>query len=295
MRKCIVLLAMAGLGACAAQRIGPDMGTVPPADVGSSAAAPAPVQLPALSPASRPQREIERMSAAEIARWVVPAEASSFASIELIPARWGGLHYAILWQAPRAAGAGTCEISGTAIWFQTVDESKLTYQERLNPPLRPYQISPERRWKVVGSTVAGSMPSAAECEAAAPHWRWPSGPSAAALFEAANLLEQAQLQAAAKRARYAYRCTQWHHPEGAETSVERSCPTGTIQKFTPLGMQSVKQVQCTGLLAAVTRGRCWEMDYELREGDGHFYYTVQLGGAGRPDAVWIKQYLPPPH
>ena len=296
MRKWTFLLAAVGLGACAAQQTEPEAAADPPAEIGPAAVAPAPTPLPALSPASRRQRDIEGMSAADFARWVLPAEAGLFAKLELTPSRWGQLGYAILWQAPRAAGpAATCEISGTGIWLQVVDENKLGDQERLNPPLRPYQISPERRWKVIGRTVGGSRPSAAECDAAAPHSQWPAGPSAAGLFEAANLLEQAQLQAQAKRARYAYRCTQWHYPEGAETSVERPCATGTIQKFTPLRMRSAKQVQCIGLLAAARRGRCWELDYELREGEGFFYYTVRVGGAGRPEAVWIAQYVPPPH
>jgi hypothetical protein len=249
-----------------------------------------------LSQPSRKQREIEAMSAAELARWVLPMEAARFRTAEIVPSRWGRLQYGILWESPRPAGlAGMCEIEGVGIGFTIMDEHRLTPQESTDPPIRPTQVYPERRWKVTGSTTNQAMPSAAECAADRPHWQWLRGPSAAAIYEATNLLEQAQRQARDRRVSFAYRCTQRHHDEAVPTWVERPCPSGTIQKFTPQKASSVKQVECTGALASVRQGRCWELDYQVQENEGHYNYWVRVGGVGRPQAVWIEQYVLPPH
>jgi hypothetical protein len=265
-----------------------------PAAIGVTAAA-SPKPLPICTPA-RKQRAIEAMSAAELARWVLPVEAARFATAELVPSRWGRLHYGVLWEPPRPAGlAGMCEIEGLGIGFAIVDEHRLTPQEFTDPPLRPSQVYPEWRWKVTGSTTNGTVPSAAECAAERPYWQWLRGPSAAAIYEAANLIEQAQRQARDRRVSFAYRCTQWLRDEAGPAGVQRPCPSGTIQKFTSQWLQSVKQIECAGPLASARQGRCWELDYVIQENEGHYNYSVRVGGAGRPKAVWIEQYLLPPH
>jgi hypothetical protein len=294
MRVLPVLLLGALLAGCAATQIAAPVAPEQSATI-AAAAAPSPKPLPAISPPFRKQREIEAMSAAELAKWVLPMEAARFATAELVPSRWGRLQYGILWESPRQAGlAGMCEIDGVGIGFTIVNEQRLAPQDFTDPPSRPHQVSPERRWKVIGSTLNQAMPSAAQCAADRPHWRWLPGPSAAAIYEATNLLEQAQRQARDKRVSYAYRCTQRPQDE-VSAGVERPCPSGTMQKFAPQGAQSVKQVDCAGPLASARKGRCWELDYQVQQGDGYYTYWVRVGGAGRLQAVWIEQYLMPPH
>lgn len=294
-RTFAALIAPGTIVACTTVAPGPDVMLEPPRAIAGERVPPKPAPLPSLSTPYRTQRAVQVMSLSEFANWVLPGGTARFAKLELVPHRWGRLTYGILWEAPRPAGfRGMCEINGTGIGFQIVNENNLSPEETVDPPLRPYGKFAERRWKVIGSTT-GPHPTTAECGAAAPHWQWLSGPSPEAIHQAASLVERAQSEARQRRARYAYRCTQWHYEEAAETSTRRSCPSGTIQRFTPSLIHSVKQVECTGPLSAAARGRCWELDYQFSEGDNYYYYWVRVGGAGRPQAVWIEQYVPPPH
>ena len=115
MRAVPTLLALSLLGACAS--------AVPTAGGPSTASAsqaaftldprPEPIPLPMLAPATRTNREIERMESAALARWILPAQANEIAAVEIYPARWGVITSAFLWRAPRPAGPrGVCEGDG---------------------------------------------------------------------------------------------------------------------------------------------------------------------------------------
>lgn len=252
--------------------------------------------LPRLEPIERSQRDIETLAAAELIRWIVPLETARLVESEVIPSRWGRLRHLGLWEAPMPAGPpNLCVVTGLIVTLET-DENKLTPQQSIDPPLRPAEISPARRWRVVGSTLSeGPQPTQATCASAKPYYQWPETTSGAALFEAANLVEQAQVEARRRRASYSYRCVQTFYDEGASDLSRRYCPTGFIQKLTPDRIRRVDEATCATDLPPVKGGRCWKLDYELREGDGYFYYTVLVGGTSRPQALFIEQYIPPPH
>lgn len=252
--------------------------------------------LPPLQPPERSQRQIETMGGAELVRWIAPGEAGRLAEAEVIASRWGRLRHVGLWESPKPAGPpGLCVATGLIVTLAT-DKNRLTPEQSVDPPLRPSEMSPVRRWRIAGSTLSDApRPTPEECGTARPIYQWPETPNGAALFQAAHLIEQAQIQARQGRWSYSYRCRQAFYEEGRSDLSTRPCPSGFIQNFISDRIRRVDEADCATTLPEVRGGRCWKLDYELRDRDGYFNYTATVGGASRPKAVIIEQYIPPPH
>jgi hypothetical protein len=283
------------VGACATQSDNPVSPSVRSASdaafTGSTAAEPTP--LPSLQPTSRPQRQIEAMSAADLAGWILPAEAPGIAAAELFPARWGVLTSAYLWQAPRPAGpAGVCGIVGWGVGFRIENENSLSDTQRLDPPLRPVFTVPERRFRVVGSTLSGGVPRA--CRVGQPYWGWSEAPSAEVLHRAARLTEQAQRNPGPLR----LTCRQMRIDERTGDMSEADCADarGILRRLTPDLIKRVMSTPCEGDLTRFAEGQCIAVEYHDPDASGtHSLYMVRIAGAERPAAIDIVQGMLPPH
>lgn len=254
---------------------------------------PEPTPLPQLQPSARPQRQIEGMTAAELARWILPAEASRIAAAELFPARWGVLTYAYLWEAPRPAGPpGVCEVSGWGVGFRIENENSLNETQRLDPPLRPAFTIPERRFRVVGSTLVGGAPTA--CVVGRPYWGWSEAPSAEALHRSARLMEQAQRSPGSFR----LGCRQMRIDERTGTTSETECADGRglLRRLTPDLIKRVRSTRCEGDFTRSSEGECIAAEYHDPTAPGtHSLYMVRIAGEDRPRAIDIVQGMLPPH
>lgn len=280
MRNVAGLCVALSLGACVAG---------PPALPGASTASaitaaftqePAvePVPLPPLSPSSRRQREIEAMTAPALAQWIFPTRSAEFSTAELYPARWGVLAYALIWREPRSAGPpGICEVSGTGISFRIEGEARLTPQQRLDPPLQPFQTIEERRFRVAGSTEPGTADP--ECAAGRPYWDWSRAPSAAAIHRAANLMERARARVGARRnPGFSLACSQMRTDErsGASSIVACPDPVALLLQLRPALIQRVRKTACQGDISAVSEGPCIAIEYDDPAAPGtHSFYAVR--------------------
>lgn len=255
--------------------------------------------LPPLAPASRLQRQIEAMTAAELARWIVPAQAERIASAELFPSRWGRLAAAYLWQAPRPTDLpGLCRIDGWLIGFNVPNERSLSYEQHLNPPLVPASMTAEQRFRVVGSTRG---PEAAEpdCATGQPYWNWSVAPSAEIIHRAAALIEQAQIRAASSgRLGFTLRCSQWRMDAAQISSPDHRCADsrGLLRDLAPHLIKRVNSTPCEGEFSRLAEGDCLAVQYQDPAApDTHSFYLVRIAGTRTPLSIDIVQGMLPPH
>jgi hypothetical protein len=302
MRVVAALFACGLLAACAVQP-----GAAPPGTASTASAIdaaftedprPEPTPLPARTPVSRLQREIERLPSAELARWIFPEEAGRIARVELFPARWGVLTYAYFWDAPRpTSSTGVCEVTGRGVSFRVENENSLTHQQRLDPPLTPFQTMSERRFRVAGSTLAGA--AAPDCSSEEPYWRWAEAPSPEALHVAANLMEQAQGRARRSGSLgFRLSCRNMPEPEGGTDTARPSCSDarGFLQRLAPSLIKRVGRTQCEGEISRGSGGGCLAAEYHDPEAPGTYrFYMVRLAGTRAPQAVEIIEGMMPPH
>ena len=257
---------------------------------------PEPTPLPALSPATRTNREIERLGSAELARWILPDRAGEIAAAELFPARWGITMAAYLWRAPRPAGPrGVCQVDGWSVGFQP-ENGSLTPQQSLDPPLRPAWTLPERRFRVAGSTLDTS--ETPDCTAGRPFWRWSEAPSAEAIHRAVDLMEQAQVRARRPGPPgFRLGCTRMRIDEATGATSDRACPDprAFLQLLTPDLIKRVLEGPCEGDIDAAPGGGCVIVEYHDPNAPGTYsVYMVRLAGQAIPQSVEIVQGMLPP-
>jgi hypothetical protein len=301
MRLVSTLFAASLTAGCAAT--GPVTGgSVAPASTASASTAaftvdprPEPTPLGPRSPTSRPNREIEQMASAELARWILPEQAGEVASAEIFPPRWGVITYAYLWQAPRPAGpSGVCQVDGWGVGFRIENERSLTPQQSINPPLAPAWTVPERRFRVPGSIRAPLTPEAC---ATGLYWRWSEAPSAEALHAAAALVEEAQQGSGRGATGFRLTCTQMKIDEASGITTDRACaePRAFLKSLTPELIKRVRRSACEGDISATGEGECIAIEYHDPQAPGtHSIYMIRIAGRDVPRAVEIVQGMLPP-
>lgn len=254
---------------------------------------PQPIPLPERRPATRLQSELGALSHVEIARWTLPAEhARHIVRTELLRGRMPRVNGIALYSKPVAtAFAGVCEVERFDVWMRVPNETSLTYQQHLDPPLQPYQYSVSRKWRLVGSTVPDRRGGPPDCAAALPYGDWLEAPSAVAVHRAANLVEQAQF--GTLRARLV--CRQMRYEEARQDFGFPACPNprALLERLTPNLIKRVRPADCE--ISAPARG-CLGIEYHDPAAPGtHSFYLVTLPDEERPDYLQITQGMLPPH
>ena len=259
-------------------------------------APPQPVPLPPLQPGWRIESEIKSLSTQELAQWILPVEqAGQVVRAELIPQgmlpRLGGVG---LFTAPRATlYPGLCEVSSWDVWFRVPNENSLTYQQHLDPPQQPYQYTRAVRWKVIGSTRREARSGPPDCAAALPYREWFDCPSAAAVYRAANLFEQAQVRPGSIR----LTCTQMRYEEAKKDFGFPLCPNprALLEQLTPNLIKRVRPADCT-ISPEPGERNCTGIEYHDPASPGsHSFYLVTMPDGPRPRYVQITQGMLPPH
>ena len=284
MRVC--LLSLAALSACAAPLKEPG-GEVAAKEAIAEAMRPAPEPQWVLLPPLRPRldSEIGRMQAAELARWILPAEAHRIVSAELHRGRMPRIGALSLLAAPAPTRLpGLCELRGWEAVFRVPDENALTYRQHLDPPLQPYQYRPMVRWKAA---------PAADCAGAAGGAGWFEAPSAEAAYRALSQIGQAQARPASVR----IACTRWRHDEVLGNTVFPRCadPARLLKRLTPGLVKRVRPADCTSETGASPAG-CLGVEYDDPDNPGsHSFYAVTLPAKPPLRAIRIAQGMMPPH
>jgi hypothetical protein len=171
------------------------------------------------------------------------------------------------------------------------NESGLTYQQHLDPPLQPYLYQPTRRWKVVRSTMASQLQRPPDCAAARPYREWFEAPSAAAVHRAASLVERAQQPGARTR----LICQQMRYEEARQVFGFPACPDARalLRQLVPALIKRIRPADCT--IAPSPRG-CIGIEYhDPAAPSSHSIYLVTVPDQDRPDYVQIAQGMLPPH
>ena len=289
------VLGLLGLAACAHQ--------APPIDreaAGQRASAAVfrvepgtePVPLPPLRPATRRDSELPQLLHAELARWTLPPDAArTIVSSALLRGHMPQTSAILLFQGPVATPyPGVCAVDGYEIWLSVQDEAKLTYQEHLNPPLRPSHYRPFRKWKVVGSTSPAQRRAPLDCAAARPYSAWFEATSGAMLHRTANAVEQAQKGLLKPR----LHCQQMRYEEAPQGFAHFACPSprALLEKLTPELINRVRPADCE--IASSPTG-CIGIEYHDPAAPGtHSLYVVSMPDTERPDYIQIVQAMLPP-
>jgi hypothetical protein len=294
LRTLALVLLLLG-GGCAATPTAPDpQGAFERASAAAhqSTPRPEPVPLALLRPASRLQSELQQMRQADIAGWILPPEqAVRIVAADLVGGFMPRLSAVALYEAPRPAGpAGICSVAGQDIWLRVPDETSLTYQQHLDPPLQPYMRQPFVRWKVVGSTLADLRRGPPDCGAALPYGDWFDAPSADVLFRAVSTVEQAQTG----RTRPRLECRQLRYEEARQDFATPACPDprALLERLTPDLIKRVRPADCE--IAASARG-CLGVEYhDPAAPRTHSLYVVTVPDEDRPAWIQITQAMLPP-
>ena len=283
---CATTTSESGDGRAAAYKVAAEAFRSPPQ---AETVQPSPISSPV-----RLQSQIEAMSHAELARWILPAaDAQRVISTSLHRNMTGRVGAISLSPAPqRTAMRGLCELRGWTASLRVPNESSLTYQQHLNPPLQPYQYRPTILWKVAWSTQAAGG-RAEDCAGALPGEAWFEAPSAEAAFRAANVVEQAQQNPG----RFRIFCTQWVYDEKRQDTVFPRCSNSAalLRQLSPKLIKRVQRVECTSETGASPRG-CLMIEYQDPASPGtHSFYGVKFVDEPRPRVIQIAQGMMPPH
>ena len=253
---------------------------------------PEPVLLPPLSPPTRLDSEIGRMSHAELARWILPAEAGRIVRADLhrghVP-RIGAV--SLLTEARPSGRAGLCELRGWTVSLRVPNENALDYRQHLDPPLQPYQYTPLVKWKTAGSTLAAGP--APDCAAAMASGGWFEAPSAESAHRALSLVERAQARPQGVR----ISCRLFRYDEARQDVVHPPCPdpAALLRQLRPNLVKRVRPADCTAATGASARG-CLAVEYDDPASPGtHSFYAVSLADEPRLSALEIVQGMLPPH
>lgn len=246
------------------------------------------VSLPARTPPSIIQSTLEKMPTAEVARWALPDHADRIVRVEFVRVWMPEIRYGGFFERPQASDQrGVCRVFVHGVNFRNYREQELTYQQHLDPPLEPYQVTDQYKYKVLGSTLTGDAASQAACEAALPYHDWFEAPSDDAVFRAANIVERARVGPSAFR----LSCTEMVAGSGEQVTPTRACdPRAYLEKLTPNLIKRINGAPCEGALAGVA-GPCWELTYHDPRAVGTGSEFHVLAAEGRVD---LSQVLLPP-
>ncbi|HEX6860803.1 MAG TPA: hypothetical protein VF138_11470 [Caulobacteraceae bacterium] len=283
--RAIVLFAAHSLAACAAT---PSEAPISPGPAQVMVIPPTrAVPLPPRDPPAIVQSRLEAMPTAEVARWALPEHAERVVRVELMRVWLPIVRYGGFFERPRATDApGVCQVSVHGVSFRPYRENELTYQQHLDPPLEPFQVTDAYRYKVVSSTLGGP-PAQAACEGAAPYNDWIEGPSAHDLFRAMNTIERA----GAYPRDYVITCQDERLKADQQTFETYACDgRALLARLTPGLLERVQGVKCE---AAFVSGAnpCWQVTFDDPKAPGtHSQYEVTAGAR----RVAIRHVLLPP-
>lgn len=251
-----------------------------------------PITIGLLTPPTRRETEIRALSHEALARWILPdAEAAQVVRTELRRGRMPQLTGIALYAAPVAtAHPGLCAVRGWDAWLRVPNESSLSYEQHLDPPLQPFQYTPALRYRILGSTVAAARMAPPDCAAALLYNDWFEGPSAQAVHRAANLVEQAQQSTRGVR----LACQRLRHDETRGLHpVACTDAEAVLQRLTPDLIKRVRPADCD---VAPSDAGCLGIEYHDPYAPGtHSFYAVTVPNEARPRFLQITQGMMPPH
>lgn len=246
------------------------------------------VALPARTPPAMIQSQLERMPMAEAARWALPEHAERIVRVEFMKVWLPVITYGGFFERAEGGGApGVCRIFVHGVNFRQYRENELTYQQHLDPPLEPYQVTDMFRYKVIGSTLTGDAATQAACEAALPYNDWFDAPSDQAVYLAINTVQRA----AAYPREYDITCQDERLAADQQTFEPYACNgRAVLEKLTPNLIKRVQGIKCE---AAFVSGYtpCWEVTFDDPNAPGtHSQYMVKTGAR----KIALQRILLPP-
>jgi hypothetical protein len=289
-----VLLAAAALSACAAA---PDLSA--PGPTVQIALPPAQLYvipevrftvLPVRKPPAIVQSRLVKMPHAELARWALPEHATATTRVELLSFWMPEITLGWFYETPFVTQyPGVCQVKARGVNFRTYDEKNLTYQQHLDSPREPYQVSEQRRFKVLGSTLDGRAATNESCVASLPYKDWFEAPSAYAAFMAMQHVDRARYRPEA----FTLACTEQFFDEKANTHRTKACEARDyLEKLTPNLIKRIDGLPCEGKLAGRGPYPCWRITYHdpRSPGTGSEFHVLATEGV-----VAMSQELLPPH
>lgn len=246
------------------------------------------VALPARTPPAIVQSQLERMPTAEVARWALPEHAERIVRVEFMKVWMPVIRYGGFFERAQAAGApGVCDVFVHGVNFRPYRESELTYQQHLDPPLEPYQVTDMYRYKVLGSTLTGDAASDAACKAALPYNDWFEAPSPGAVHLAISTIERA----AGWPREYKITCQDQRLAADQQTFENYACNgPAMLEKFTPNLIKRVQGIKCEAEFVSTT-APCFEVTFDDPKAPGtHSQYMVKTGAK----RIAIQHVLLPP-
>lgn len=245
------------------------------------------VPLPQRTPPAIVQSRLEAMVDAEAARWALPEHAERIVRVEFARAWLPVIHYGGFFERPSASGApGVCQVFVHGVNFRPYRENELTYQQHLDPPLEPYQVTDEYRYRVLGSSLSGDAATQAACDAATPYLDWFQAPSDQAVFWAVGAVQRA----AVYPREYVITCAGERADAGG--AVERYACDGPamLKRFAPHLIKRVQGVPCDPAFVFGSTP-CFEVTYDSPEAPGTSSQYVVRTGAKR---IAIQHVMLPP-
>lgn len=246
--------------------------------------------LPPRNPPAIVQSQLLRMPHAEVARWALPEHAAATTRVELLSFWMPEITLGWFYETPFVTSfPGVCEVKARGVNFRTYSERALTYEQHLDSPREPYQVSDARRYRVLGSTLDGRAATTASCGAALPYKDWFEAPSAESVWRAVQHVDRAR----GWPQDFALSCTEQAFDAKTNVHGTRACDTRAyLEKLTPNLIKRIDGVPCEGKLAARTHpDPCWRLTYHdpRSVGTGSEFHVLATTGV-----VSMSQELLPP-
>ena len=251
------------------------------------------VRVTPLAPRNPPaivQSKLVKMPHAEVTRWALPEHADTTTRVELLSFWMPEITLGWFYETPFVTQyPGVCEVKARGVNFRTYNERSLTYEQHLDSPREPYQVSETRRYKVLGSTLDGRAATNASCAASLPYKDWFEAPSAHAVFMALQHVDRAR----GWPRDFSLACTEQTFDQATSTHGTRPCDARAyLEKLTPNLVKRIDGVPCEGVLAARTHpDPCWRITYHdpRSVGTGSEFHVLTTEGV-----VAMSQELLPP-
>ena len=250
------------------------------------------VRFTPLAPRNPPaivQSKLVKMPHAEVTRWALPEHADTTTRVELLSFWMPEITLGWFYETPFVTQyPGVCEVKARGVNFRTYNERSLTYEQHLDSPREPYQVSETRRYKVLGSTLDGRAATNASCAASLPYKDWFEAPSAYAAFMAMQHIDRARYRPET----FALTCTEQVYDEKTNTHGTRPCAARDyLEKLTPNLIKRIDGVPCEGRLAGKGPYPCWRITYHdpRSVGTGSEFHVLTTEGV-----VAMSQELLPP-
>jgi len=245
--------------------------------------------LPPRNPPAIVQSQLVRMPHAELARWALPEHAATTTRVELLSFWMPEITLGWFYETPFVTQyPGVCEVKARGVNFRTWNEKNLTYQQHLDSPREPYQVSEQPRFKVLGSTLDGRAATNESCRASLPYKDWFEAPSFYAVFMAMQHVDRARYRPES----FALTCTEQFYEEKANTHGTRACKAlDYLEKLTPNLIKRIDGAPCEGALAGRGPYPCWRVTYHdpRSPGTGSEFHVLATEGV-----VSMSQVLLPP-